>query len=500
MARRIAVSGLNASTIDILNVIRKNAPQEYQNSVPRVEKETDIPKVGEIIYGTPAFANHFINALVGRIAMVAIQSATFNNPYSRLKRGYMEFGETIEEVFVGIAKVMHYTPEKAEQRELKRYLPDVKAIFHTINWRVMYPVTIEDEQLRTAFLSMAGVQSLIADIVEQVYTAAEYDEFLLFKYLLIKSIAHGGMKPISMGTGSRTGLNVAAEAFRATSNLLPFMLTDYNEMGVKNNTPKSRQIIFMDAEFNAAFDVNVLAGAFNMDKANFMGSLFLIDSWTTFDNDRFRVIREESDGLEEVTQEELDLMKNVHAVLIDERWFMVYDNLNKMTEKYAASGLYWNYFYHVWKVVSHSPFANAVVFVAENAIEELPENITVTVTAKDTTQEGAVLLTLGVTQPAGFIPQNYHFIQSRNMTTMGVAMQDYGVVMFPANRTNLAGITVEMSVDGSDYMATTLLAPTANVGATVTLQKQAARAVPIAEPENAAEPAEMKTAKKTTSK
>ena len=29
----------------------------------------------------------------------------------------------------------------------------------------------------------------------------------------------------------------------------------YNEAGVKNNTPKDRQIIFMDAEYNADFDV-----------------------------------------------------------------------------------------------------------------------------------------------------------------------------------------------------------------------------------------------------
>lgn len=86
MPKRIAVSNLNASTMDILNVIRKNANTEYQNDVPKVEKTTDIPKVGEVIYGTPAHANTFINALMNRIALVRVQSATFNNPYSRLKK------------------------------------------------------------------------------------------------------------------------------------------------------------------------------------------------------------------------------------------------------------------------------------------------------------------------------------------------------------------------------------------------------------------------------
>ena len=80
MPRRIAVNTLNASTIDIINVIRQNASLEYQNTVPAITQVSDIPKVGEVIYGTPAFANQFINSLVNRIALVRVQSATFNKP------------------------------------------------------------------------------------------------------------------------------------------------------------------------------------------------------------------------------------------------------------------------------------------------------------------------------------------------------------------------------------------------------------------------------------
>ena len=116
MPKRIAVNTLNASTLDILNVIRANASLEYQNSVPDVTQVSDIPKVGEVIYGTPAFANQFINALVNRIALVRVQSATFNNPYAILKKGYLEFGETVEDIFVQIAQVVDYSAEKAAAR------------------------------------------------------------------------------------------------------------------------------------------------------------------------------------------------------------------------------------------------------------------------------------------------------------------------------------------------------------------------------------------------
>ena len=189
MPKRIAITSLNARTIDILNVIRANASAEYQSLVPEITSENDIPRVGEVLYGYPAMANQFINALVNRIAAVRVKSATFNNAYAELKKGYLEFGETVEEVFVNIAKAREFSAEKAEARELKRTLPDVKSAFHTMNWRVQYPVTIQDEDLRMAFLSVNGVQDLIAKIVDSVYVAAEYDEYLLFKYLIIKAIA-----------------------------------------------------------------------------------------------------------------------------------------------------------------------------------------------------------------------------------------------------------------------------------------------------------------------
>lgn len=468
MARRIANSTLNASTIDILNVIRQNASYDYQQNVPEVTTVNDIPRVGEIIYGTPAFANQFINALVNRIAIVRVQSATFNNPYSMLKKGYIEYGETVEDIFVSIAKAVDFNVEKASKREFQRTIPDVRSAFHVMNWKVMYPVTIQDEDLRQAFLSIEGVQNLIAKIVDSVYTAAEYDEFLLFKYLLIKAISHGKMYPASIGAG--TDLSEAAVQFRGTSNLLPFMSSEYNEAGVKTNTPKERQVIFMDAMFNAQFDVNVLASAFNMDKADFMGRLFLIDNWTDFDNERFDVIRANSDGIEEVTEAELKLLANVKAVILDDNWFQVYDNNNKFTEKYVASGLYWNYFYHTWKTVSNSPFANGVVFVTSAAKVALPESITVHVDAKDESEVATVFTISADFESASINPQNVNFIQTEALTTAGIAVQKYGGIIIPASQV-ATNIKLVAEINGTTYTAATNITGSTAVDATVTLNK-----------------------------
>lgn len=467
MPKRIAVNTLNASTLDILNVIRANASLEYQNSVPAVTQVSDIPKVGEVIYGTPAFANQFINALVNRIALVRVQSATFNNPYAILKKGYLEFGETVEDIFVQIAQVVDYSAEKAAARELKRTMPDVKSAFHAMNWRVMYPVTIQDEDLKLAFRSAEGVQDLIARIVDSVYTAAEYDEFLLFKYLIIKAVSSGKLYPVSIGDG--TDLKDAAKAFRGVSNKIQFMSKDYNEYGVKTNTPIGRQVIFMDADFNAEFDVDVLSAAFNMEKADFMGRLFLIDDFTSFDNERFELIRAASDGLEAVTDDELLLMADVKAITVDENWFQVYDNLNKMTENYVGSGLYWNYWYHQWKTISTSPFANAVVFALSSATITLPATVKVTITDKSKSED-AITLTLGIDDTDTLQPSNVKFTQTAELTASGIAVHPFGALLIPASEAS-TDITVKANILGTQYTAETPIASNNDVGDSFNLKK-----------------------------
>lgn len=462
MPRKIAVSTLNASTVDILNTIRANASQEYQNLVPEITKAAEIPRVGEVVMGYPALANQFLSALVNRIAAVRVKSATFNNAYAQFKKGYLEFGETVEEVFVNICKAREFSAEKAEARELKRSVPDVRSAMHIMNWRVQYPITIQHRDLERAFLSADGVTDLIARIIGSLATAAEYDEYLLFKYLIIKGVNAGAMYPYAVNTAN---LNDVATAFRAVSNTLPFMSTKYNAAGVTTNTNKDAQLIIMDAAFNAEFDVNVLASAFNMDKANFMGKLMLMDDFTTFDNERFDIIRANCDMIEEVTAEELTRMQDVKAVILDSEWFQVYDNLQQMSETPVASGLYWNYFLNSWKTVSYSPFSNAVVFVNGN---EQPEEIRLTVSTISRDDTRNVVITF--TSPH----DNLVFEQTEQMTRAGIAMHRYGALVIPdpesTGQPSSSYITITARTGNATYVGN-LEPEKIDVGSAITLTR-----------------------------
>ena len=234
------------------------------------------------------------------------------------------------------------------------------------------------------------------------------------------------MQPVAIGGDMAS----AAIAFRGTSNKLTFMSKDYNASGVTTATPKADQVIMMSADYNAAYDVSVLSAAFNMDKAEFMGKLYLIDDFSTFDNERFDVIRSASDMIEAVSDSELALMAKVKAVLLDKEWFQVYDNNIKFTEKYVASGMYWNYFLNTWKTISYSPFSNAVVFVANDASISAPASITLTVTDINTSGN-SVIYTLTPADSASLADSNLEFIQDSTSVQAGIAVHKYGAVIVP---------------------------------------------------------------------
>lgn len=461
MPSRIALTSLNARTIDIINTIRANASPQYQHLVPEIERETDIPAVGQTLLGYPQMANEFISTLVNRIASVEVKSAMFNNPYADLKKGFLELGETVEEVFVSIAKAREFNVEKAPAREFKRSLPDVRTAFHTMNWRVQYPVTIQRNDLERAFLSVSGVTDMIARIVDTLYNGANYDEYLLFKYLLIKAISSGKAKPIAVDTTDAKDFGIKA---RATSNKLTFMSNEYNNAGVTTVTDKSDQYIFIDADWEAQYDVEVLASAFNMDKADYIGRRKLIDNWATFDNDRFSIIRENSTMIDEVTDAELTLMADVKAVLVDREWFQVYDNLSEFSEKFVASGLYWNYFYNVWKTISFSPFSNIAVFVDDSATITPPASIKYNVTAVSTS-DNATIVTLELDDStASLSHSSYIFVQTEDATTDGVAVHKYGAIILPEGK----DYDAVLSVDGTLYNGDVAINSSTAVGDVIT--------------------------------
>lgn len=356
---------LTNTSVDVLNVIRNNASQNYKDYIPFAQPEADsIKAIGNIIMDFPELQNEFLNALVNRIGRVIVTSKTYDNPWSVFKRGIMDFGETIEEIFVNIATPFDFNPELAETEVFKRVIPDVRSAFHIMNFQKMYKVTISNDQLRQAFLSWDGITDLIAKITESMYTAANYDEFLTMRYLLAKQILNNKMYFMNIdGVDTEANSKNTVKTIKEITSNLEFPSNKYNVAGVKTQSLKADQYIIMNTAFDAAIDVDVLAAAFNLTKVEFMGRKITAPMFGDLDNDRLAELFANDPTFTPITPEQSAMLNKVGCVIVDKDYFMILDNLIQFTEVYNGQGLYWNYFYHTWKTFSVSPFANAICAV-----------------------------------------------------------------------------------------------------------------------------------------
>lgn len=414
MPNKPAIQTLNANCIDILNTIRANASSTYQERIP-VATQNNIREIGNAMMTYEATQNEFLTALVNRIGRVIITSKSYSNPLRVFKKGILEYGETVEEIFVNIAKAKQFDPGVAENEVFKREIPDVNAVFHKMNLQNFYKVTVSNEQLRQAFLSAQGINDLVGYIVDSLYTGAEFDEYLTMKQLIVDAANNGEMYAVNVPAVSAENAKAIVSTIKGVSNQLEFMNSTYNSMGVLTHTRKPRQVLIMDASFDATIDVEVLAFAFNMEKAEFMGRRVLVDNFGS--------------------------LTGVVAALVDEDWFMVYDNFIGFTENYNGQGFYWNYFYHVWKTFSTSPFSNAILFTTQNvgvtSVTVSPNAIQHTTGNVQTVQLTANVVT------TGYAPKDVVWSTSSDTATV----DDKGLLTIPATTDTTFTVTATSVYD-----------------------------------------------------
>ena len=359
-----------ANGANVLNVIRQNATAVYQDRIPEATAE-NLHEVGDAILTYEAQANEFVNALVNRIGLVILNNRMATNPLAALKKGRLAVGETIEEIYIDVIKAQTYDPRAAQDTLFKRHLPNVSSVFHSVDSQLNYPLTISNEQLRKAFMSYDSLDRFIAGLVDSMYKSATLDEFIQMKQLISEWNNNGRfiVEPIAPVTDAASAREAMIK-IKAVSDGMTIFNNQMNYAGVWTSTPKYEQYLITTPDFNARMDVDVLAAAFHMDKAEFAGHVIVVDNIGDLGDD------------------------GIEAILVDKNWYQVYDYLRTFKTAYNGEGLYWNYFYHVWMVYSLSPFANAVAFgTATPTVTEL----TVTPTAATVKAGGTVQITTTVT-------------------------------------------------------------------------------------------------------
>lgn len=374
MANRPNTHVITGTSADVLNFIRNGASVNYRDFVPVATPDADsIRGIGNIILQMPELQNEFCKLLLNKIGKTIITSKMYTNPWAMFKKGVLEMGETVEEIFVNLPVAETYDPAIADQTVFKRRFPDVRSAFHIINYEAKYPVTIQRYDLERAFHSMSAFNSFITMIMTSLAAAAELDEFHVMKYCAARRMLAGHFYNVIVPEPTtKDNMETIVIEGKAVSNDMTYLSRDFNTVGVWNKSDYEEQYIIINSHFEAARGVKVLATAFNMSEAEYRSRRVGVDSFGKIDNYRLGKIFEGDTTFKPITDEEKAALDKIPFILVDREFFQMYEKLRSTFEISNPDGLYQNYFYHVHGIVSTSPFANCACFIpSEIAFESV---------------------------------------------------------------------------------------------------------------------------------
>lgn len=334
------------SAVTMLNYIRQNASRQYQDLVP-VATEDNISTIGNVLLNDSyqPQLNEFITTLINRIALTIIRNQTFANPLARFKKGSIPLGTDIQDIITNPAEAEAYEYSNAAMAKLLTITdPDTKVAYYQRNRKDLYTKTITREGLQGAFVSWDKFNQFITSIVQSLYNGNYISEFNYTKGLVRAAYDNNKVitEVVTLPTNEATGKSFLKKA-RTLYRKFLYPSTQYNAYTkfsgangtVTTWTTPERIVLIMRADVMAEIDVDVLAAAFNMSNADFLGRVIEVDD---FGDDK------------------------ILGVMCDESWLQIYDSIFRFDEFYNARTMSWNEYLHAWGTFAISPFANAVLF------------------------------------------------------------------------------------------------------------------------------------------
>lgn len=366
---------LSADSYQILNTIREQVGGEFKAATPLVKDAETAQAYGLYVCGSGDARNSFMNSLINRIAQVICLVRSYQNSLKEFKRGLLGPGEMVENVWVHLVLPEGWTQNPANPGDVfKTNNPQSEVTLHPVNSKLVYEISTNDSELSLAFQSESGIYDMVSRIVQRLTDSAEWDEYILMKYVLAKAALENADAVKSVPVLAAANADAIITEMKGVSNDMRFMNTDYNIAGVPTHSPISEQLFFLTAKSSAVLDVNALASAYNLSYKEFVGAQQMINSFAFTDAEEARLehIMEETaaqgliPGFTPFTEEEQETLAGIVGATIDRDFFMIFDKLYQMTSQFDSLHLNTNTFLHAWKIYSYNPFANSVYFAEDS--------------------------------------------------------------------------------------------------------------------------------------
>lgn len=343
----------------MLAAVWNEASTEYQKRIPLAD-QGEIAKTIQHLDQYPDCWNELVTSLINRIGLVVMQTNSWTNPLKPLKKGMMEYGETIEEIRTNLIQAVRYDPNECYTDVFACHEVETETAFHSINRQDMYQLTVNKMMLRRAFTTEYGLQEYITQLMETPYTSDEYDEYLIMKNLFkLYDQTYGYYRvqvPVVSNPLAGDEIMAQAQAIAAAIEELKFMFdfmkSEYNGLKWPTSSRGYKIIVFATPRLAAVLNTYVIPFAFRDTNA--------ID---------LDIIPIDDFGI-----------PGCEAIMCDERHLMVYDTYMEFASIQNPKGRSWNYWWHHDGIYSLSKFVNAVMFTTEAGTVN-PPSPTYTITA-----------------------------------------------------------------------------------------------------------------------
>lgn len=337
----------NATNEAILMALAKNGSPEFQTRVPAAVKTGLKYTLDTLTEYTPLW-NEFVSGLINRIGKIVVRNNSWQNPLARFKKGMLTAGEQVEEIQHGLLKAYTTSSAKSSTEEdiFGWSQPYVESNFHKHNYRVCYKLTIDNSELRKAFISEDGLADFVSGLMSVPATSDAQDEFLMMTRLFREYEARDGffkvhVDDISGDSPSDAHVKHLLRRVREFRHKLRFLNTAYNPAHMPVAANPSDVVLFTSPEVESAIDVEALAAAFNIKHEEIP----------------FRTIV--------IPREQMPSAK-IQAILTTSDFFQIYDSMLQTESIFNPGNVATNFFYHHRGVFSVSRFVPAISFTTDD--------------------------------------------------------------------------------------------------------------------------------------
>lgn len=432
---------MNESLVTSLNRIREVSSTIYHQYIPELTSDSDIGKLAQPVLSVPEVYNEFCNALINRIVYTQFLAKSFRNPFVVLEGDALPLGYAGQEVYVNPTKGRVYNAEDFAGLLIK-YEADVKVQYTHINMDVQYPVTFSRQQLKKAFTSWGDLETFIENLSNSLYNGAYIDEYNATKQL-IAGAYKDNIAQVEVVSAISSEATAKAFVTKARELFLQFQTpsSSYNAWAkvggegrpVVTWTNPEDVVFIVRNDIRAYMDVNVLASAFNMDKAELLGNILTINDFDIYADDGSKIF----DG------------SGIVGMIADKSWFRIRRQDMFMDSFYNANNRSIQYYLNNIKMYNMSLFANGVI-LATSAPSVASTAIKFNETSPSVAEGGKVTLTITTTP-----------FQANDTITFSSGTEAKATVLKKDNRT--------VEVTGVDEGTSVITATNGTVSGTVTV-------------------------------